>query len=50
MSETGPADKEMSNQDNNDNAEQLKHMTLNEQNGVSDKTECTPTLDYLQVP
>lgn len=33
-----------------DNAEQLKRLTLNGENGVLKPTKCTPTLDHLQVP
>lgn len=50
MSETQQTDEEKSKTNGNINVEQLKHLTLNEENEVTKHNKCTPTLDYLQVP
>lgn len=50
MSETRQADEDKSDQNDDQNIEQLKHLTLNGENGVSTQDQFTPTLNYLQVP
>lgn len=51
MSDARQTDDHKKSEENDDHgAEQLKRLTLNEENGVSEQNQCTPTLDYLEVP
>lgn len=50
MSETSQTDEDKPESNDNGNDEQLKRLTLNEENEVSEHSKCTPTLDYMQVP
>lgn len=50
MSKTGQSDEDKSEKNEDYDAEQLKHLTLNEKNEISKECKFTPTLDYLQVP
>lgn len=49
MNGTRQAEEGKSEKNDDDNAEKLKRLTLNEENKASSKDKCTPTLDYLQV-
>jgi len=51
MSDAQQTDEDKKSEENDDHgAEQLKLLTLNEENSVSEQNKCTPTLDYLEVP
>lgn len=50
MSETQQTEDDNSEKNSDQNAKQLEHLTLNENNKVLEQSKCTPTLDYLQVP
>lgn len=50
MSETDQTNGDRAERNDDDNAEQLKCLTLNEKDKVSKQNEYTPTVDYLQVP
>lgn len=50
MSETKKTDQDKSETNDNNNLDQLKSLTLNQENEILEPKKCTPTLDYLQVP
>lgn len=49
MSKIRQTDEDKSEKNDDCDTEQLKRLTLNEKNEISEECKFTPTLDYLQV-